>query len=191
MAPVRHYSDLTVWKLADELRVEVFRLTARPRFAHDLKGRGQADDAINSVCRNIAEGFACESHAEFARFLSFSRRSLNEVQDAMRGAYLKGYISSTDLEAIRRLAVRLYPALSRFMAYLRRTPDPPSKRRPRNRTDQRRNDRTDRRQEARTNDRGPACTDNGKSDRTDHCQSDRTDINRTDERQPSRTDKRQ
>ena len=125
MPPARHYSDLTIWKLADQLRVQVFALTARPKFARDLKAQGQADDAINSVCRNIAEGFACESHAEFARFLEFSRRSLNEVQDAMRGAQLKGYIGATDLEEIRKLSVRLYPALSRFIAYLRVIPTRP------------------------------------------------------------------
>jgi four helix bundle protein len=149
MPPARHYSDLTVWKLADQLRVKVFALTSTPKFARDLKAQGQADDAINSVCRNIAEGFACESHAEFARFLEFSRRSLNEVQDAMRGAQLKGYVSATDLDDIRKLSVRLYPALSRFITYLRRTPQPP-KRRTRNRTNPRKPDHTDQRKKDRT-----------------------------------------
>jgi hypothetical protein len=30
---------------------------------------------VNSVCRNVAEGFGCESHVEFARFLKISRRA--------------------------------------------------------------------------------------------------------------------
>ena len=183
MPPARHYSDLTIWKLADQLRVQVFALTARPKFARDLKAQGQADDAINSVCRNIAEGFACESHAEFARFLEFSRRSLNEVQDAMRGAQLKGYIGATDLEEIRKLSVRLYPALSRFIAYLRRNPDSPFSRRTRNRTNQRqsnrtnprKSDRTDQRKKDRTDHRMPDRTDQRENDRTDHRPHDRTD----------------
>jgi four helix bundle protein len=94
----RHYSELRVWKLADALRVDVFSLTSRPAFAKDLKAKGQADDAISSVCRNIAEGFGCGTHAEFARFLEYSRRSINEVQDAMRGAHLQNYVNAEEVD---------------------------------------------------------------------------------------------
>ena len=123
MAGARHYWELVVWKRGDQLRTEVFKLTARPKFARDLKAQGQADDAVNSVCRNIAEGFACDTHGEFARFLTFSQRSLNEVRDAIRGAMQKGYITSADHAAIEHLAIRLRPPLARFIAYLRRTPN--------------------------------------------------------------------
>lgn len=150
--PSRRYTDLAVWKLADELRVHIFQFTSRPKFAADPKARSQVDDAINSVCRNIAEGFGCRTHAEFATFLTFSRRSLNEVQDAMRGAQLKGYVTASELEPTRRLAERLYLALSRFIGFLRRTPNPPrNARKPRtearqpHRTDPRKPDRTDKR----------------------------------------------
>ena len=112
----------------DKLRTEVFKLTARPKFARDFKAQGQADDAVNSVCRNIAEGFACETHGEFARFLTFSQRSLNEVRDAMRGAMQKRYITPDDHATIEHLAIRLRPALARFIAYLRRTPDQKNRR---------------------------------------------------------------
>jgi four helix bundle protein len=127
--PARHYSQLIVWQLAEEIRIEVFKLTAKPRFAADLKAKRQVDDAANSVCRNIAEGFGCETHSEFARFLEISRRSLNEVHDALHGAELKEYITASDLAAIRSLSKRIYPAFSRFMAYLRSAPTPRRKRR--------------------------------------------------------------
>jgi four helix bundle protein len=123
MPGARHYWELVVWKRGDQLRTEVFKLTSRPPFAKDLKARGQLDDAVNSVCRNIAEGFACDTHREFARFLTFSQRSLNEIRDAIRGAMLKEYINPDEHAAIEHLAIRLRPSLSRFMAYLRRTPD--------------------------------------------------------------------
>jgi four helix bundle protein len=150
MPPARHYSELIVWQLADEIRREVFKLTKRPRFARDFKAQGQADDAINSVCRNIAEGFACETHGEFAMFLVYSVRSLNEVQDAMRGAQEKGYADAKDLALIRQLFRRLFPALGRFIAYLRRTRN---RRRHHHRTDQRQGHRTDGRQNDRTDER--------------------------------------
>ena len=138
MAGARHHTDLIVWKLADEMRVEVFKLTRRPAFVRDFKLRSQTDDAMDSVCRNIAEGFGCRSHLEFARFLEFSRRSLNEVIDCLRSAQLKGYVTQADVDPIHKLAARFYPAISRLMAYLRRTP---------NRTDERKENRTDKRRE--------------------------------------------
>src|SRR5262245_38057427 len=159
MGGARHYSQLRVWKLADALRAEVFELTARPKFARDFKAQEQADDAINSVCRNIAEGFGCGTHAEFANFLVYSRRSLNEVRDAIRGARMKRYVNADDLQRVSDLVHRLHPALSRFIAYLRRTPDPTRKngqqkprfdKRLQTRTIKRQSDRTDPRQQNRT-----------------------------------------
>ena len=123
MPGARHFSGLAIWKLADELRVETFKLTSRPRFARDLKAQSQTEDAANSICRNIAEGFGCETHLEFARFLGISRRSLNELQDTLRGAQIKGYVSVADCAPIQVLSRRLYPALNGMLAYLRRTPD--------------------------------------------------------------------
>jgi four helix bundle protein len=123
MRPARHYSDLIVWQLAEEIRIEVFRLSAKPRFNADFKARGQAEDAANSVTRNIAEGFGCETHGEFARFLEISRRSLNEVHDVLHGAQLKEYVRPSELAPIRQLSKRIYPAFSRFIAYLKSTPN--------------------------------------------------------------------
>lgn len=123
MSGARHFSELTAWKLAEELRVETLELTAKAGFASGFRAKSQAEDAVNSVCRNIAEGFGCETHPEFARFLSISRRSLNELQDILRGALLKQYVTADELVPARALSSRLYPALSRLIAYLRRTPD--------------------------------------------------------------------
>ena len=42
MRGARHFSELTVWKLADELRVETLKLTKRPAFARNLKAQGSS-----------------------------------------------------------------------------------------------------------------------------------------------------
>ena len=67
----------------------------------------QVEDAANSVCRNIAEGFGCETHIEFARFLEIARRSLNEVQDSLHGAQLKEYVTVAEIAPIRSLSGRI------------------------------------------------------------------------------------
>ena len=86
MAGARHFTELVVWQLADQIRTTVYRLTERPVFVRDTRLRVQTDDAIESVCRNIAEGFGCESHAEFHRYLVIARRSLNELFDSLHAA---------------------------------------------------------------------------------------------------------
>ena len=120
MAGARHFTELVIWQLANELRERVFALSKRRPFAADFKLRAQIDDAADSVCRNIAEGFANKSDKEFARFVRIGRRSINEIQDCFLSALLKGYVSNGDLIAARRLMRRLYPAIASFL----RTPDP-------------------------------------------------------------------
>ena len=117
MPPARHFTQLIVWQLADRLRTLVFGLTKRNPFATDFKLRAQTDDAIDSVCRNTAEGFGC-GDIEFARFLRIARRSLNEVQDQFRSALLKGYVVESDLVEARKLMRRLYPALASLIRHL-------------------------------------------------------------------------
>ena len=131
MAGARHFTELIVWQLADELRAATLTLTQRRRFARDLKLCSQTEDAANSVCRNIAEGFG-GTNRQFANYLRIARRSMNELQDAFRSAELKNYVTDADLAAARQLMRRLYPAISRLIAYLDSTPDPPRPKRPKN-----------------------------------------------------------
>jgi four helix bundle protein len=123
MRGAKRYEDLIVWQLADRIRVLAFKLTSRECFAGDYKLHSQTEDAVNSVCRNVAEGFGCK-HREFARFLEISRRSLNEVRDSFRTAQLKRYVTAREYEPIWRLTHRLYPAFARLIHYLKTTPDP-------------------------------------------------------------------
>ena len=122
MRGARHFTELTVWRLADELRRESLKLTGQPRYLRNVRLREQTDDAVDSICRNIAEGFAADTHGQFAWFLRISRRSLNEVQDAVLSAQQKQILSPADLVQVRALMRRLRPALNRFIDYLERSP---------------------------------------------------------------------
>ena len=110
-----------MWQLGNEIRISVLRLTARPRLATRFKARDQINDATNSVCRNIAEGFSAESHGEFVRYLGIARNSLNELLDSLEGARLEGLVSNDDLAPIQALARRQFKAMSTFIAYLIRS----------------------------------------------------------------------
>lgn len=136
MAGATHFTELIVWQLADALRTETNKLTERPNYKRNFKLREQTDDAMDSVCRNIAEGFASDTHGQFASYLRISRRSFNELKDAFISAQAKGIVTADDLGPARQLMTRLIPALNRFIAYLEK--DPKRRNRPdRPRTDQR------------------------------------------------------
>jgi four helix bundle protein len=81
--------------------------------------RSQLNDAADSVCRNIAEGFGCGDR-EFARFLQIARRSLNEVQDCFISALHQAYVAPDDLAAARQLQRRLYSGLASLIRSLDR-----------------------------------------------------------------------
>ncbi len=121
----RTFEDLIAWQLARQLRVEVFRLTTTGSLARDLRLRSQLDNAVGSVCRNIAEGFGRRSHAEFDRFLVMARASLNEVLDCLVESADHGHVTAVETDPIRALACRTDIALARLSASLRARPDPP------------------------------------------------------------------
>jgi four helix bundle protein len=123
MPGARAFTQLVSWQLADALRQEVLKLTGRPPLANRWKTRDQVEDAVDSVCRNIAEGFGAETHAGFAAYLRISRRSLNELRDAFRSALQKRFATAQELAAAFSLMHRLFPALNNFIAYLERTPN--------------------------------------------------------------------
>jgi four helix bundle protein len=57
MAGVREHTELDVWKLCDALRCRVREVIDRPAFGRHPKLREQLEEAAESPCPNIAEGF--------------------------------------------------------------------------------------------------------------------------------------
>jgi len=67
---VDKYQDLECWRLANELKIEVYALVNGSSARHDLKFREQIVDSARSGPRNIAEGFGRYEHPEFARSIT-------------------------------------------------------------------------------------------------------------------------
>ncbi|MGB8984569.1 MAG: four helix bundle protein [Anaerolineales bacterium] len=86
MTSITKFEDLIAWQEARTLVKMVYRITSDGTFARDFGMRDQIQRASVSVMANIAEGFDCESTAEFARFLGFARRSAVEVQSLLYAA---------------------------------------------------------------------------------------------------------
>jgi len=92
MALIKRFEDIQAWQEARKLVKMIYSLTREGDFSKDFGLRDQIQRASVSVMANIAEGFDCESKAEFARFLGFARRSAVEVQSLLYAALDVGYI---------------------------------------------------------------------------------------------------
>jgi four helix bundle protein len=106
MAMIIRFEDIQAWQEARKLVKMIYKLASSGTLARDFGLRDQlqraavsstlAPDASAGVA-NIAEGFDCESKAEFARFLGFARRSAVEVQSLLYTAFDIEYITETQL----------------------------------------------------------------------------------------------
>jgi four helix bundle protein len=130
----RRFRDVIAWQLARELRKELRKIWQKPSVANDFKLTNQLRDAARSATANIAEGFPC-SHAEFARFLQISYRSLEEIEDRLVEIVDDQLASADETRMAFDLKKRTSIAVSRLRAYLLTTPDPanykPAVRKPR------------------------------------------------------------
>lgn len=93
MASITKFEDLIAWQEARTLVKMVYKLTSEGSFSKDFGMRDQIQRAAVSVMTNIAEGFDCESTAEFARFLGIARRSAVEVQSLLYAALDVEYVN--------------------------------------------------------------------------------------------------
>jgi four helix bundle protein len=92
MALIKRFEDILAWQEARKLVQEIYRITREGAFAKDFGLRDQIQRSAVSIMANIAEGFDCESHIEFARILGIARRSAVEVQSLLYIAQDIGYI---------------------------------------------------------------------------------------------------
>lgn len=83
MALIKRFEEILAWQEARKLVKNIYTMTGEGVFAKDFGLRHQIQRAAVSVMANIAEGFDCESHIEFARFLGIARRSAVEVQSLL------------------------------------------------------------------------------------------------------------
>src|SRR5215211_5740762 len=97
MALITRFEDIQAWQEARKLVKMIYKLTNSGTLAKDFGLRDQIQRAAVSSMTNIAEGFDCESKAEFGRFLGFARRSVVEVQSLLYTAFDIEYVNETQL----------------------------------------------------------------------------------------------
>ena len=87
MAMISRFEDIQAWQEARQLVKMIYKLTSSGTFSKDYGLRDQIQRASVFTMTNSAEGFDCESKAEFGRFLGFARCSAVEVQSLLYAAF--------------------------------------------------------------------------------------------------------
>jgi four helix bundle protein len=100
MALIKRFEDILAWQEARKMVNAIYQITREGSLSKDFGLRDQIQRPAVSVMANIAEGFDCESHVEFTRFLGIARRSAVEVQSLLYAALDIGYISEESFKTI-------------------------------------------------------------------------------------------
>jgi four helix bundle protein len=108
---LRDYTKIEAWKLADDLAVAIYSVTAGfPREeAYGLTS--QIRRAAYSVPANIVEGASRSRQTDYLHFLHVARGSLNEAHYFLHLATRLGYLNRAEVEPVQDQARRTLACL--------------------------------------------------------------------------------
>ena len=101
----RDFTKIIAWQHADDLCVEIYRLTkAFPK--EELYGlASQIRRAAVSVAANIAEGAGRQTQKDYLHFLYMANASLAEVRYHLHLSHRLGYLRSEDYTIVKELHI--------------------------------------------------------------------------------------
>ncbi len=118
---IKRFEDLECWQETRKLTRVIYGYTNRSGFSKDFRLSGQITGALITIMNNICEGFDARSDREFARFLSYSRRSCSEVQNCLYIATDQSYIDSKEFEKAYADCERIRKMVDGLIRYLKQS----------------------------------------------------------------------
>jgi len=116
---MRDHTKLTAFLKADELVLEVYRIT-RGFPAEEIYGlKSQIRRAAVSVPSNIVEGCSRDGEKEFVRFLDIAFGSLRELSYQLSLSHRLDYISLPDYQSIAPLLTETEKILAALIRKIR------------------------------------------------------------------------
>jgi four helix bundle protein len=111
---VRDYRTLDVWRIAHELALSVYRLSAQFPAAERYGLTVQIRRSATSAASNIVEGASRSSRLDFARFLDIAVGSTSECEYQLMLARDLGFVEGPQVEALMSGANQLRRKLARL-----------------------------------------------------------------------------
>jgi four helix bundle protein len=106
MATIKHHQDIVAWQLANELKIRVLKIIARPSVARHFKFCDQIRDSSRSAPANISEGFWRYRPRDNARFVRIALGSLGETANHLNDGFEENYIEEKEYQELAKLARR-------------------------------------------------------------------------------------
>ena len=115
----RGYQQLRVWQDAIDFYVSCCRVFRT--WPYDLRRVASQEIAsVDSVHRNIAEGYCRRSIREYQQFLNFALGSLGESVSRLIAYYKAGQLQPADFDSLNALAFKLENGLLKLVESLER-----------------------------------------------------------------------
>jgi four helix bundle protein len=126
---VSHYTELDCYRLCQELSRMVHEITDSPSFK-DESLKAQLNEAVDSPCPNIGEGFSRYYPRDNARFVRVAKGSITEVIEHMKKVRLREYAPIAQCDAVIEHAEAAHRSVTGYVLYLESAtaPRPPSDR---------------------------------------------------------------
>ena len=117
---VQTFEEMKVWQDARILTRNIYTITKNNLFNRDYGLRDQIQRASVSIMSNIAEGYERNSNKEFIKFLGYSKGSVGEVRSLLYVARDQEYISKSEFDDLKELALEVSKQTANFIKYLRK-----------------------------------------------------------------------
>ncbi|ACK71398.1 S23 ribosomal protein [Gloeothece citriformis PCC 7424] len=105
------FQDLRVYQLAEKLADEIWKIVNNwEALAKDTIGK-QLIRSVDSIGANIAEGEGRGTFQKNRRFIKIARGSLYETQHWLRRAYVRGLLTTEQVNDLKSMIDNLSPQL--------------------------------------------------------------------------------
>lgn len=115
---VMDFTDLVVWKQANQIRLEVYVLIKKLPKCEDFNLNSQIRRSACSIASNIAEGYGRYSYQENSQFCRQARGSLDETRDHL--IFIKSVYTELhkDCESLILRCLECRKTLNGYIKYL-------------------------------------------------------------------------
>jgi four helix bundle protein len=120
---MQDFRNLDVWRLANELTLDVYRRTREFPSDERFGITSQLRRASSSIEANLAEGCGRGSDDDFARFVQMATGSASEAQCHLVLAYDLGYLDESTFLSLNEHAHRVKRMLVSLLRTLKKQPD--------------------------------------------------------------------
>ena len=114
---ISSYRDLTVWQRSMDVVIEIYAISKRFPKDERFGLTAQVRRAAVSVPANISEGNSRHSKAEYRHFVSIAHGSVAELETELAIAERLGFVTGSELAAVREHA----GSISRMLTSLRKS----------------------------------------------------------------------